>query len=267
MTRSIDLYELQETDTAIDAAERRLGEITHELESEGDMGALDQRIAESQAMFDEVQREHQEANDAVVDVKEKLAALEEKLYGGEVKLPRELKALQEDVQAHQRQLSSLEERALSTMSRLESAQTEVATGREEREARLAERERLMASLRSEQQDINAALEQLRSRRERQQERVDRPEQILYDRLRRARAGRAVSKVERGTCQGCRITLPNRFSTRQVSLRSCSARAVSGSSTSSRRSPLQPVKPRRHSDDGCAVAPLTGRSAIQRPPGA
>jgi uncharacterized protein len=207
MTRSIDLYELQETDTAIDAAERRLSEIAEGLESEGDGGPLDERLADAQEAVETAERDHQEANEELVDVKEKLAALEEKLYSGEVKLPRELKALQEDVQAHQRQLSSLEERALSAMSRLETAHTEVARVREELEARKAERERLMESLRAEQQDINATLEQLRGRRERQQERVDRPEQILYDRLRRARAGRAVSKVERGTCQGCRITLP------------------------------------------------------------
>jgi uncharacterized protein len=207
MTRSIDLYELQETDTAIDAGDRRLSEIAEELESEGDLAALDERIAAAETELSEASQEQQEANDAVTDTKEKLGALEEKLYSGEVKLPRELKALQEDVQAHQRQLSSLEERALSSLARVESAQSELNAARDERQARMTERERLIESLKAEQQVINTTLEQLRARRERQQERVDRPDQILYDRLRRARSGRAVSKVERGTCQGCRITLP------------------------------------------------------------
>jgi predicted nucleic acid-binding Zn-ribbon protein len=207
MTRSIDLYELQETDAAIDAAERRLGEIALELESEGDVSVLDELLVEYQAELTEAEGEENAANEAVTDQRAKLNALEEKLYSGEVKLPRELKTLQEDVDAHRRQLTSLEERTLAAAARLEAARTSITTGRDERATRLSEREQLLASLQAEEQDINASLEQLRARRDRQKQRVDPPDIILYERLRRARSGRAVAKVERGTCQGCRITLP------------------------------------------------------------
>jgi predicted nucleic acid-binding Zn-ribbon protein len=133
--------------------------------------------------------------------------MEEKLYGGEVKLPKELKALQDDVQAHQHQLSTMEERALAALGRVEQARSALEAAREERDARLEERGRLVQSLQAEQNDIDSALEQLRTRRDRQKDRVERGDLQLYERLRRARSGRAVSKVERGTCQGCRITLP------------------------------------------------------------
>jgi predicted nucleic acid-binding Zn-ribbon protein len=183
MTRSIDLYELQETDTAVDAAERRLSEIAQELERESDIAILDERIAAAVVELSTDESELHEADAEVVDQKDKIAQMEEKLYGGEVKLPKELKALQDDVQAHQHQLSTMEERALE------------------------ERGRLVQSLQAEQNDIDSALEQLRTRRDRQKDRVERGDLQLYERLRRARSGRAVSKVERGTCQGCRITLP------------------------------------------------------------
>src|SRR6266567_1880630 len=136
MTRSIDLYELQETDTAIDAADRRIGEINQELESESDIASLDDQIAAYEEELATAEREQHDADESVVDQKEKIGALEEKLYSGEVKIPKELKTLQDDVQAHQRQLSSMEEQALATMTRSEQARTGLQTARDERQARL-----------------------------------------------------------------------------------------------------------------------------------
>lgn len=207
MTRSIDLYELQETDSAVDAAERRQNEIQVELEKEEDAAALDEQLVEAEAQRGDLERSQHEADEAVTDVREKLRLLEEKLYSGDVKLPRELKLLQDDVEAHQRQLAALEEEALARLAAVEQIRAAIAATREEREIRLQERERLVTSLEAERKDIEATLQQLRARRERQKERVDQPDLLLYERLRRARGGRAVSKVERGTCQGCRITLP------------------------------------------------------------
>jgi predicted nucleic acid-binding Zn-ribbon protein len=207
MTRSIDLYELQETDTALDAAERRLGEIAQELESESGLDALDEAIAAADVELSSAESERREANAEVIDQKEKISALEEKLYSGEVRNPKELKALQDDVEAHQQHLSVLEERALTAEERVEQAKATQKLARDDREQRMQEREILFTSLEAEKASINSELEQLNQIRNRQKERVDNPDLQLYERLRRARAGRAVSKVERGTCQGCRITLP------------------------------------------------------------
>jgi predicted nucleic acid-binding Zn-ribbon protein len=207
MTRSIDLYELQETDTAVDAADRRLSEIMQELEAESDIASLDEQIAASEIELGEAERGQHEADEAVTDQKEKIVVLEEKLYSGEVKNPKELKALQDDVQAHQRQFSSIEEQALAALARVEQARAALLSMRDERQARMQERDLLMETLGAERGDIDATLVQLRARRDRQKDRVEQTDLALYERLRRARSGRAVSKVERGTCQGCRITLP------------------------------------------------------------
>ncbi len=207
MTRSIDLYDLQETDTAIDAGERRIGEIEQELESEGDLALIEEEINQAQASLEEAERDQRESEAELTDQRAKIAELEKKLYSGEVKLPRELKALQDDVEAHQRQLAGMEERAAATLSRVHEYRTAWAGAQQERELRKDERARLTESLSAERMEVDATLQQLRVRRERQKERIDPADMALYERLRRARAGRAVAKVERGTCQGCRITLP------------------------------------------------------------
>jgi uncharacterized protein len=207
MTRSIDLYELQETDTALDSAERRLSEIAQELEADGGLDALNEVIAGAEVELSSAESERREANAEVVDHKEKITTLEEKLYSGEVRNPKELKALQDDVEAHQRQLTVLEERELASEERVEQGKTALQTSRDDRQLRIDERERLFAALEAEKGSLSTELDQLQQIRGRQKERVDNPDLQLYERLRRARAGRAVSKVERGTCQGCRITLP------------------------------------------------------------
>jgi predicted nucleic acid-binding Zn-ribbon protein len=207
MTRSIDLYELQETDTALDAADRRLGEIAQELETDSGLDALDEAIAAAEVEHSAAESEHREAGAEVIDQKEKISSLEEKLYSGDVRNPKELKALQDDVEAHQRQLSVLEERALIADERVEQGKTALQTVRDDRKRRIEERELLFAALEAEKVSVNAELEQLHQIRSGQKDRVDGPDLQLYERLRRARAGRAVSKVERGTCQGCRISLP------------------------------------------------------------
>jgi predicted nucleic acid-binding Zn-ribbon protein len=67
----------------------------------------------------------------------------------------------------------------------------------------AEQERL-GRLRQEAGD---ELTELRERRSPQSALLDAGTLQIYDTLRAARGGRAVAKVERGTCQGCRISLP------------------------------------------------------------
>lgn len=207
MTRSIDLYELQETDSAIDGAERRLAEIAGELENEGGLAEFEEQARELEAESDQAQREQREAAAAVEDQREKVRLMEEKLYGGTVKIPRELKALETDVTALKRHLATLEEQTLAVMTRVEQAEAALHEGRQTRDQQAEERRRMVDSLENERTEIEGKIDALRSERSRRAERIDRPDLALYERLRRARAGRAVAKVEQGICLGCRITLP------------------------------------------------------------
>lgn len=207
MTRSIDLYELQETDSAIDGAERRLAEIAAELENEGGVAEFEEQARVLEAERDQAQREQREAAAAVEDQREKVRLMEERLYGGAVKIPRELKAIETDVTALTKHLATLEEQTLAVMTRVEQAEGALHEGRQTRDQQAEERRRMVESLESERNEIEGRMEVLRSERSRRAERIDRPDLAQYERLRRARAGRAVAKVEQGICLGCRITLP------------------------------------------------------------
>ena len=64
-----------------------------------------------------------------------------------------------------------------------------------------------AKLRQEQETLTAEIAQWETKRSQQRKGIDAGMLVLYDALRATHQGRAVAKVERGTCGGCRISLP------------------------------------------------------------
>jgi predicted nucleic acid-binding Zn-ribbon protein len=67
--------------------------------------------------------------------------------------------------------------------------------------------REQADLLREKAEIETEIASLQARREKQASTIDGPSMRLYQLLRDRHAGRAVAPLERGMCQGCRITLP------------------------------------------------------------
>jgi len=93
------------------------------------------------------------------------------------------------------------------MLELEDAETAL----KEAQAALAEVESAwkadQASLAQTQAALKGEIEALEAKRSRQLDGMDRAALSLYQTLRERRQGAAVAVVERGLCQGCRITLP------------------------------------------------------------
>jgi len=85
------------------------------------------------------------------------------------------------------------------------------TALKEAEAVLAELEGAwkaeQASLTEEQAALKGEIQDLDAKRSRQLDGMDRAALGLYGALRERRQGAAVAVVERGLCQGCRISLP------------------------------------------------------------
>lgn len=207
MTLIADLWALQEIDVALDAcrasledAEARLGESEELLAVRARAQAAGDAAREARA----AQRDIEQQADGV---RAKIAPIEAKLYGGTVRNPKELADLQADVDQLKRQVSALEDKDLEALAAAEERE-------EESRAATAELESLESAWAEEQMELRAKIERLRGaiavddeRRREQAEHV--PAGVLrdYDRLRAARNGRALAKLDRNLCLGCRISLP------------------------------------------------------------
>jgi uncharacterized protein len=207
MTTVADLYVLQEMDIEIQAKEAALADVETRLGESEELEETRREVEEQRHGLREAQKKQREAEWKVEEVRIKIRPLEEKLYGGTVKNPKELVGFQQDVDSLKARQRELEDRDLEAMSAVE----EVERGLAETERRLsdmdAEWQADQESLRQQQDDLQREIQELERRRSGQEATIDAEMIRQYEALRALHQGRAVAKVERGICQGCRITLP------------------------------------------------------------
>ena len=207
MTRVADLYALQEIDLDSQARQVALEEVEARLGESEELDEARRLAEERRSTLQEAQTKLRDAEWAVDDVRARLQPLNEKLYSGTVKNPKELMGLHQDVDSLKTRQRGLEDRVLEVMSAVEEMERDL----KEAEDRLSEMDAQwradQEALRQQREDLQRDLQEMEGRRSRQQAGIDAETIRQYDGLRAAHQGRAVAKVERGICQGCRITLP------------------------------------------------------------
>ena len=207
MSKGKQLYELQEVDLEIDAKRERLTQVMGRL---GESEVLDEAhlsLARDEEKLVELQRIQREVEREVEDLQAKAAVATDKLYGGTVKNPKELSSLQEQLSNFRRKIGEGDDKTLDIMSEVEAAQNNVSVKRSEVAKIEEEWQAEQASLSQEQTELSATLSTLEQKRKELASKLDTVSLELYEDIRQKRQGRAVAKLERGMCQGCRIALP------------------------------------------------------------
>jgi uncharacterized protein len=207
MVTAPDLYALQETDQALDKAKGRLAEIEAQLGESEEMILAREAVDEKRAVVDELRSHLSDAEYSVEEIRTKAANVETKLYGGTVKNPKELSDLNDDLKSLGHLVATREDTLLSLLVEIEEADAQLAAAQAEfGNIEEAWKERQEALLREKSQ-LEPEIATLEARREAQAPSIDRSSLRLYELLRERHGGYAVAQVERGMCQGCRITLP------------------------------------------------------------
>ena len=201
------LYDLQETDSEIMARESVLGNIEAHLGESEDILSARQALAEDReraAGLEPVQRDHEWQID---DFKAKISAVETKMYSGSVLSSRELNNMQEEVESLKRGRSRIDDALLVILEQLEGLQTSIHARESKLSQMEAEWEAEQQRLNAEKAKVSSELEQFKARRGGQSSLVDPRDLSLYQVLLKGKGGRAVSRIERNACQGCRISIP------------------------------------------------------------
>ena len=206
MSRPLNLYRLQQVDSQIDQAKTRLKEIEALLSDNANLRkakALANRAAKN---LETVQKEQSQAETKVKNQRIKIEQTEATLYSGTIRNPKELQDLQNEVAALKRFLDTLEERQLEAM-----LATDEATGKNQ------EAEKILGQYRAQAEKQQASLVQERTQLESQKAAAENqrlgaakliaPDDLaVYERLRKERAGVAVSGVKDRACNACGSTL-------------------------------------------------------------
>jgi len=207
MTIAADLYALQEIDSAVEATKASLTAVEEQLGESEELIAGRQAVEEGRDAVEDVSKQQRELEWQVDDLRPRLSDVEGKLYSGSVRNPKELGSMQDEANILRGQLRRREDELLDLMVRVEERQTALREAEEsltEVEGRWRQDQK---ELTSEKEKLEGELSGLEERRRQQTGLIEARVLALYDNLWERRQGRAVAKVERGMCGGCRITLP------------------------------------------------------------
>lgn len=205
------LYTLQEVDLNLDRVGRELAQAEAEAQkTEPAIGPLEAALkAEEARLKDAETRQYDNRMETAVR-RERSQLLEARLYDGSIANIRDLESLRQESDSVRRLLEQNETLSLELSIEIEDAQARCAALSHQ----LAEAK---ARWQSQQADLSNTITQLRARQqeyENQRERLaaqfDPVDLQNYETLRQTKGGRAIAKVERDLCQGCRMSLPTQL---------------------------------------------------------
>lgn len=207
MSTAKELYQLQEVDLEIDAKVASLDRIEGQLGESEAVAEAQRRIEEMRSTLRELEGRQREEELVSQSIQAKAEAAEKKLYGGSVRNPRELSDMQDELGHLKARQSQHDDVILDIMAQGEVVQKEM--GRQLDELRRMEAEWYQGQERlfRERDQLRSELVALEEARSAKVATIDAESLSRYESLRLSKQGVAVAKVERGMCQGCRISLP------------------------------------------------------------
>ena len=209
MTVVQQLYDLSGIDGGIDRHGQSIASIDETLADNQLLLRSRRAVEVARAALSKQEIARKDLDLTVGSYQDKGKQLEEKLYEGTVRNPRELKGMQQELELLREQQKQQEDNLLLALETTEKAEQRLG-GLEKtlREVQTA-KQREQAQLLEEKARLQKELTKLEERRHSVSSQVNPNHMRLYDSLRSTRQSQAVAKVERGICQGCRISLPTR----------------------------------------------------------
>ena len=200
------LYELQHIDLEIQSFRETLAQLNLQigandvvLKAKADLDAMKKHLAEVSQKCRDMEWETE-------DLRKSISKLNEKLYGGKVGNPKELLSLEHELENFNTKLRGKEDDLLELMNEEEITKKNMAI-QSERVVRLEEDwQQQQKVLVQKRHEVEKQLLEIDKKRQEVASSIDSQALTLYEGL-RLKKGQAVVKVEQGTCQGCRITLP------------------------------------------------------------
>lgn len=203
-----ELVRLQEIDLALDEQRTASRQIDLRLTDNSFLYEAQSAVRESEALLRELDERQDALERRAEETRGKLQTEESRLYSGAVTNSKELVALQREVTELQRSFREREDALLVQMSRAEEAASRHAAALKNLRQARTERGAEVAVLEERRTALDRAIAELEAKRRDIVTRLM-PETVeSYERIRGRRQGHAIAKLERTSCSGCRIHLPN-----------------------------------------------------------
>jgi predicted nucleic acid-binding Zn-ribbon protein len=204
MSRSSSLQQLQAVDLEMDGYRARLEAIARALGADPAVQAAERGLVAAEAELHNARVALKNLEHEAQSLADKISEISERAYGGSVSNPKVLQDLQRDLESLNRRRAVLEEQQFEALVTAEAAETRHEGLQVDLKKLEAEVARQHGTLLEERLKLQASLERLEVSREAALSSVLPADQELYDRLRAAKKGRAVARLEEGACGACGV---------------------------------------------------------------
>ncbi len=206
MSRTTQLFELQQVDSQSDDLLRRALAINHALGDAESLRSVRDEHAAANAAAVEAQEQLRVISHEVDRLSAHLAIQSKRLYDGSVKNPKELVAIEHDVASTKQIRATHEDQMLEAMELVDQRQATLAAAARALELAETEWQRSQDGLLEEKDSVDSQLRVLRTRREKMIAEIPWADLQLYEKIRKAKHGVAVAAMVNDICQACRVAI-------------------------------------------------------------
>ncbi len=202
------IRDLQEIDREWDEKSRLYSSAKQQLGDESPLEAVQKARLQANENLRAASAKLRNAELELETLQHKAQEVEGSLYGGRVRAFKELEDLRLEGEHIKTQVSSLEDNILQDMDHIDGLRAQV----QRTEAEMvefeshwkADRETLL----NEYKELRARLQQLQVKRKQLRDSIPQQALALYDEVRQKKGGVALSPMEDGRCQTCRVAVPS-----------------------------------------------------------
>lgn len=202
MSRSANLYALQQTDSEIDTRTARLAEINSLLGETEELVSARQRLQRAGEALSQWRTQQRNQDLVLQDLERKRKSSELKLYSGKIRNPKELSDLQEEISSLNRRKGVIEDKLLEIMLSVEEGEAEESEADETLKQLEEEWKAEQVDLLAENEALENELADLSARRQFQVRAIPPADLRSYEHLRPRKRNLAVAILRGAECQGC-----------------------------------------------------------------
>lgn len=208
MSRSESLYNLQQLDSIIDNANKRISEIDRLLADDKALVAAERAFQKAQEVADDKTSALRECERQVAAQSAKIEQNQKKLYGGAVTNPKELEDLQLEANSLSKYLRVLEDNQLEAMLEAEEAQSASDQAAGSLETLKTQRTKEHQELQKEQHDLRQKISDAEKDKDAYLAAKTPPDLEIYNKIRKASGGIAVTLMVSSSCLSCGANIPS-----------------------------------------------------------
>lgn len=206
MNTGFQLNQLQDIDSAIDKADRRIKEIEIILVDDTHLKKAKDFVEKCEANYQQQKILFNSIDNDILSKKIKKNQSESSLYGGTIVNPKELQDLQKEISSLNAYISKAEDELMNKYIDLEKAEKELEDSKENLHKKLSEFESSKSLLNGEKNQLNHLIESLTGKRDSVSSTIEPSIMSSYNALRKAKSGIAVAKLIDESCSSCGTSL-------------------------------------------------------------